>query len=238
MSHTQTSIDRLVEVIALLREHCPWMAALTHESLVTYLLEESYELAEAIESGGSADLRGELGDVLLQVVLHSRLAEEEGRFALSEVAQGISDKMVRRNPHVFRPDGSLQETGPAAGEPAGGGPISAGSISSGPISTEQIEDTWHRVKKLERSGGAGSVFTGIPAAMPALSRAQKTLDRAARGGLPVPTTALFPAAAPQTEGELGDLLLALVGSARLNGLDAERALRGAVRRFQHGADQR
>ncbi len=213
MCHSQASVDRLVEVIALLREHCPWMAALTHESLAEYLVEESYELVEALETGNSAEIQGELGDVLLQVVLHARLTEEEGGFSFAEVAQGISEKMVRRNPHVFRSDGSLQESFPAT--------------------VDQIEATWHRVKKREKPDGPSSPFTGIPAALPALALAQKSLDRAGRAGLPLdaPGEAGL-TGAPQTEEDLGELLLAVVRSARENGLDAERALRAAVRRFR------
>ncbi|HEY8294379.1 MAG TPA: MazG nucleotide pyrophosphohydrolase domain-containing protein [Micrococcaceae bacterium] len=211
MSQSQASVDRLVEVIALLREHCPWMAALTHESLAEYLVEESYELLEALETGNSGEIQGELGDVLLQVVLHARLAEEEGGFNFAGVARSISDKMVRRNPHVFRSDGSLQQSFPAT--------------------VDQIEATWHQVKKQEQP--AGHAFTGIPAALPALALAQKSLDRASRAGLALDTVG--PAGltgAPRTEEDLGELLLAVVRSARENGLDAERALRAAVRRFQ------
>jgi len=225
MSQTQASMDRLVEVIALLREHCPWMAALTHESLVKYLVEESYELVEAIEGGQNSEIRAELGDVLLQVVLHARLAEEEGSFALADVARGISDKMVRRNPHVFRPDGSLQDSFPAT--------------------VGEIEATWHRVKKLERPEVAHSLFEGIPEALPALALAQKSLERTARAGSAdfaagagtvsgAAGRAAGPLDPPQTEEELGQLLLAVVDSARMRGLDAERALRTAVRRFRGG----
>lgn len=213
MCQSQASVDRLVEVIALLREHCPWMAALTHESLAEYLVEESYELVEALETGNSGEIQGELGDVLLQVVLHARLAEEEGGFNFAEVARSISDKMVRRNPHVFRTDGSLQESFPAT--------------------VDQIEATWHQVKKQEQPAGHASAFTGIPAALPALALAQKSLDRASRAGLPLDADgATGLTVAPRTEEDLGELLLAVVRSARENGLDAERALRAAVRRFQ------
>ncbi len=104
------------------------MGALTHESLVEYLLEEAYEVAETIETGGGdAELKAELGDVLLQVVLHARLAEERGAFDLDDVARGLTAKMVRRNPHVFRPDGSLQESFPAT--------------------VEEIVQTWDAVKR-------------------------------------------------------------------------------------------
>lgn len=196
----------LVEVIAALREHCPWMGALTHASLVEYLLEEAHETAETIESGGADDeLRDELGDVLLQVVLHARLAEERGVFALPDVVRGLTAKMVRRNPHVFRPDGTLQDSFPAG--------------------IAEIEETWDQVKKAEMPD-RNSVFAGIPEALPALARARKALDRAERAGVAVPVPEVSTA---DTEEELGRFLLGVVGSARAKGLDAERALRGAIR---------
>ncbi|MET1021678.1 MAG: MazG nucleotide pyrophosphohydrolase domain-containing protein [Arthrobacter sp.] len=197
------------------------MGALTHESLVEYLLEEAYELAETIETaGGDADLKAELGDVLLQVVLHARLAQERGAFDLDDVARGLTAKMVRRNPHVFRPDGTLQESFPAT--------------------VEEIVQTWDAVKRSEellhsgvpqpgtgpsRAGSLG----GVPGALPGLARAQKLLDRAERAGLPAYSA---PAVVPASEEELGDMLFAIAAAARAQGLDAERALRGANRRFQ------
>lgn len=226
-----TAVGELVGVIAALREHCPWMGALTHESLVEYLLEEAYEVAETIETGADeAELKGELGDVLLQVVLHARLAEERGTFAFGDVARGITAKMIRRNPHVFRPDGSLQDTFPAT--------------------VEEIVLKWDAVKKAERPDRAHH-YEGIPEALPALARAQKTLDRAARAGLPplvepVETQKPEPQEPGQdqplaklvdtfdSEDQLGELLLFVVGAARSKGFDAERALRGAVRRYQDG----
>ena len=193
-----------------MRDHCPWMGALTHASLVEYLLEEAFEVAETIETGADdAELRGELGDVLLQVVLHARLAEERGTFTFDDVARGLSAKMVRRNPHVFRPDGTLQDTFPA--------------------SVAEIVRKWDAVKTAERPERTGP-FEGIPDALPALAKAQKFLDRAGRAGLPVPVVELAETPDVETEEELGDLLLAVVGSARARGFDAERALRGAIRR--------
>jgi len=203
-------VGELIRVIASLREHCPWMGALTHESLVEYLLEEAYEVAETIETGADeAELKGELGDVLLQVVLHARLAEERGVFGFGDVARGLTGKMIRRNPHVFRPDGSLQDSFPAT--------------------VEEIVLKWDAVKKAE-SPQRSTPFEGIPVALPALAQAQKTLDRAERAGL---SPAVEPAEIPETEAELGELLLAVVHSARSRGFDAERALRGAVRRYQN-----
>lgn len=215
-------VGELMGKIAELRAHCPWMGALTHESLVEYLLEEAYEVAETIETaGGDAELKAELGDVLLQVVLHARLAQERGAFDLGDVARGLTAKMVRRNPHVFRPDGSLQETFPAT--------------------VEEIVQKWDAVKRSEQvlhSGLPDSAaelsrsrgpLGGVPAALPALARAQKLLDRAGRAGL---QASVEPVEIPSTEQELGDLLFAVAASAQARGLDAERALRGANRRFQ------
>lgn len=201
----------LVGNIAALREHCPWMGALTHESLVEYLLEEAYEVAETIETaGGDAELQSELGDVLLQVVLHARLAEERGAFDLDDVARGLTAKMVRRNPHVFRPDGSLQDSFPAT--------------------VEEIVLAWDAVKRAEKPE-RGHVFDGVPAALPALARAQKLLDRAERAHLPTATGSAG-VEIPATEEDLGNLLFGIAAAAREEGLDAERALRGAIRRFQ------
>ncbi|MFH5880357.1 MazG nucleotide pyrophosphohydrolase domain-containing protein [Arthrobacter sp. NA-172] len=209
----------LVQKIASLREHCPWMGALTHESLVEYLIEEAYEVVDSIEAGASGsdtadELRGELGDVLLQVVLHARLAEEQGRFTFDDVARAITDKMVRRNPHVFRPDGSLQDSFPAT--------------------VEEIVEKWDAVKKAERPERTDP-FEGIPSHLPALALAQKSLDRAeraARPGSPSSSRTIAAAEVPESEAALGDLLLAVVAGSREKGFDAERALRAAVRRYQ------
>jgi XTP/dITP diphosphohydrolase len=154
--------------------------------------------------------------VLLQVVLHARLAEERGVFGFGDVARGLTRKMIRRNPHVFRPDGSLQDTFPAT--------------------VEEIVRKWDAVKKAE-SPQRSTPFEGIPVALPALAQAQKTLDRAERAGLQAPAAERTPlvelAETIETEAELGELLLAVVRSARERGFDAERALRGAVRRYQN-----
>ncbi|WP_309816709.1 MazG nucleotide pyrophosphohydrolase domain-containing protein [Pseudarthrobacter sulfonivorans] len=186
------------------------MGALTHASLVEYLLEEAYEVAETIETGADdTELRGELGDVLLQVVLHARLAEERGSFTFDDVARGLSAKMVRRNPHVFRPDGTLQDSFPAT--------------------VAEIVRKWDAVKSSERPERRGP-FEGIPDALPALAKAQKFLDRAARAGSAVQVGELAETSAVTSEEDLGELLLAVVGSARTQGFDAERALRDAIRR--------
>jgi uncharacterized protein YabN with tetrapyrrole methylase and pyrophosphatase domain len=214
------ALGELVGVIAALREHCPWMGALTHESLVEYLLEEAHEVAETIEAGGGdPELQAELGDVLLQVVLHARLAEERNAFDLDDVARGLTAKMIRRNPHVFRPDGSLQDSFPAT--------------------VEEIVLKWDAVKRAEKllhtpAPRPGSALEGVPAALPALARAQKLLDRAERAGLAAGpgSAAAVAVEVPATEQELGELLFGIAAAARRNGLDAERALRHAARRFQ------
>lgn len=217
-------VAELVETIGFLRDYCPWTAALTHASLVEYLLEEAYEVVETIEtSADSSELCAELGDVLLQVVLHARLAEERGSFNLDDVARGLTAKMIRRNPHIFRPDGSLQDSFPAG--------------------VEEISQKWDAVKKAEKPEREDP-FHGIPDSLPALARAQKSLDRAERAGLTLPvvepaeTHGSPPVQPPDTEEALGDRLFAAVGAARRQGFDAERALRGATRRFQDSQGQR
>ncbi|MER5333111.1 nucleoside triphosphate pyrophosphohydrolase [Micromonospora sp. NPDC002717] len=179
----------------------PWKRAQTHRSLAGFLLEECYEAYDAISAEDTDALREELGDVLLQVVLHARLAEElpEGRrWTVDDVAGGLVDKMVRRNPHVF-----------AEGE--------AGTL-------EEIEASWERIKRAEKA--RESVLDGIALSQPALALAAKILDRAGRVGLAVPP----PLAESQVDPEarLGAGLLATVAAAREAGLDAEAALRRAA----------
>lgn len=228
MSAEGPAVPRLLEVVAQLREHCLWTRALTHESLVEYLIEEAHELADTIAAGhtGAADaaeLKGELADVLYQVVLHARLQEEQGRFSFEDVAAHLAGKLIRRNRHVFRPDGTLQE--------------------SFPQTLEEIERSYDAVKAAEHPGRTGP-FEGIPASLPALTLAAKSLDRARRAapaldqGRPGAGAACGPGRgqAP-SEAELGDLLLDLVRAAAAQGLDPELALRKAVGRFQRGVMQ-
>lgn len=202
------ALPRLVEVIAQLRERCPWVADLTPESLVGYLIEETYELVEAVETGyggpeGIDELRGELGDVLLQVVLHARIQEERGNFDLDAVAHTLTEKMIRRNPHVFTPDGGLTE-------------------GTGKIGVDDIEKTWQAVKRREKPERS-SPLDGIPAHLPALAMASKVSARVHGYGTVDP-------GGPTTEHELGEMLLNLVEETTRGGLDAERALRTAIRR--------
>ncbi|MEU1642683.1 nucleoside triphosphate pyrophosphohydrolase [Micromonospora zamorensis] len=179
----------------------PWKRAQTHRSLAGYLLEESYEAYDAISADDTDALREELGDVLLQVVLHARLAEElpeDERWTIDDVAGGLVDKMIRRNPHVF------------AGAEAG--------------TLEDITENWERIKRAEKA--RDSVLDGVALSQPALALAAQILKRAARRGIEVPP----PLAATQVDAEarLGASLLATVAAAREAGIDPEAALRRAT----------
>ncbi len=192
-------LDELIATLERLRAPggCAWDRDQTHASLVQYLVEESAELVEAIESGDDAELVEELGDVLYQVLFHADIATEAGRFTLEDVAAHMTQKMVGRHPHVF---GDVVAETPDA-----------------------VIATWDAVKAVEKAHRT-SVLEGIPSGMPGLALADKMLGRAARVGV-----AVEPAAVPSSEEELGAELLALVSGARERGLDAERALRGALR---------
>ncbi|PRY65036.1 XTP/dITP diphosphohydrolase [Glaciihabitans tibetensis] len=208
MTHTpHPKLDELIAVLARLRAPggCAWDREQTHESLVQYLIEESHELVEAIESGSREDLIEELGDVLYQVLFHSDLAEHTPgeEFTIEDVAAAMTAKMVGRHPHVF---------GDATAETA-----------------EDVIAVWDDLKKVEKPGRT-SVLDGIPQGMPSLALASKVLGRAEKLGL-IETDAP-PAIAVEDEEELGSLLLAIVSSARAGGLDAERALRSTLRDLQ------
>lgn len=159
-SADDTSVERLAEltgVMRRLRAECDWKRGQTHRSLVRYLLEEAHETVEAIEAGDDEHLREELGDLLLQVWFHAVIAEEAGEFTLADVAESITDKMVRRNPHVF------------------------GDAPGGDAAT--INELWESVKAAEKQ--RTSVVDGLPASLPALLYADKVVDRLAREGRPV-----------------------------------------------------
>jgi XTP/dITP diphosphohydrolase len=211
MAQPGSRILELVEVMDRLRSPggCPWDARQTHTSLVEYLVEEAYETVEAIETDDNDGLREELGDLLLQVVFHSRIAEEDPDHSwnIDDVAAGIVDKLIRRHPHVF--------------------------AETDAQSAEQVEANWHALKAREK--GRSSVTEGIPEQLPALLRAAKVESRSASLVGHVDEPRFTPRAdsivsAVNDEGAFGDLLLALVRAGRDNGWDAEAALRGAVRR--------
>ena len=211
-------VQALVDVMDRLRSPggCPWDARQTHRSLVEYLVEEAYEVVEAIESDDRGALREELGDLLLQVVFHSRIAEEDADdpWDFGDVAQGIADKLVARHPHVFLAD---DESGGAL------------DIVS---SAEDVEARWHRRKLAEK--GRTSVTDGIPPALPALLLAAKLLARSEslEVGVPLEGEAAELVGSMESPDELGDLLLALVSAARRRGWDAEASVRDAARRHR------
>ncbi|GAA1549595.1 MazG family protein [Kribbella lupini] len=194
----------LVQVMDRLRRNCPWDQEQTHESLAKYLLEETYETLEAIDTGDSTHLREELGDLLLQVAFHSRIAEEAeedpdgdaGPWSIDDVAAGIVEKLIRRHPHVF------------------------GSVDATDVAT--VEANWETIKAAEKQ--RSSVLEGIPTALPALALADKVLGRSAK------VMASDEAGAASGD-SIGERLLALVREAREAGVDAEQELRNATRRL-------
>ena len=213
--------DALAEFVAVmrrLRAECPWKQEQTHRSLARYLLEETHETLEAIDSGDMAHLREELGDLLLQVVFHAVIAEQAGEFDLDDVARDITDKMRRRNPHVFAPS-EVEELAQGA-SPA--------------HTAASVTEVWEQIKATEK--GRDHVTDGLPPGLPALLYADKVLDRLAREGRSEPPLVEVRrvqrgASKPPAADDLGDRLLALVAESRERGVDPEQALRDAVRRL-------
>ena len=200
----------LVTVMDRLRSPggCPWDARQTHDSLVTYLLEEAYETVEALESGDRAHLREELGDLLLQVMFHARIAEEhaDDPFSVDDVAAGIVAKLIHRHPHVFADVDAR--------------------------TSEAVEANWETIKAAEK--GRTSAADGIPPGQPALARAAKLMHRASKAGLEVELPPL-PAGMVEAIAEardVGDVLLAVVALARARGVDPESEARAAARRYE------
>ncbi|GAC1423720.1 MAG: hypothetical protein NVSMB5_17600 [Candidatus Velthaea sp.] len=224
---THHSWDDLVEIMARLRRSCPWDREQTHESLVRYLIEETYEVVEAIEANAEGELCDELGDLLFQIVFHSQLATERGKFSVADVIDALSNKMIRRHPHVF-------------------GDVAVANV-------EQVWANWEQLKSQEKTGlSRASKLDGIPAALGALQRGQKMQDKAARVGfdwadarditqklaeeLHELTDARLKAGDltpedPHVREELGDVLFTVVNLARRLGIDAEGAMRDANRKF-------
>lgn len=240
---------RLRQVVDALRRHCPWTRRLTHENLVEYLVEESYETLEEIESGRvDESLRRELGDVLFQIVLHARLAEERDSFDLDGVAEAITAKLVRRSPHVFTPEGRLavdehadlesiqqawarikaeEKAGESGGTPPRGS-VADRADASEPAEPEETEET-EETEEAGEAAALAAVVDSLPPHLPALARAAKTVDRIARdGAAPAEELARPDASSPlgaADEDALGELLFTVVHEARRRGQDPERALR-------------
>lgn len=198
-----TRLDELIEVVHVLRAPggCPWDADQTHESLVRYLVEETHELVDAIETGDRDAMLEELGDVLYQVLFHADIAAATPgeEFDVQDVAAHMTAKMVGRHPHVF---------GDAHAETA-----------------SDVEAVWDDLKAREKPART-SVLDGIPMGMPSLALADKLLGRAEKVGVAAPGAAVE---SPDDEEQLGALLLQLAASSRARGLDPERALRTALR---------
>ncbi len=194
------------ETMRQVRERCVWSQRIKHRDLVPYLIEESHEVIEAVETEDRAGLREELGDLLWQVLFHSAVAAQDpdDPFDIDDVALGLTEKMVRRHPHVF-----------------------GDAVASTP---EEVLVHWNAAKAAEKRERR-SVLDGVPAGMPALARAQKVLGRAAKvlDPSPVVERAVGETKRVDSESAFGDALLALVAQARTNGWDAERALRERIR---------
>jgi tetrapyrrole methylase family protein/MazG family protein len=217
-SENDTRFSELIDLMARLRspEGCPWDRQQDHRSLRPCLLEEAHEVLEAIDRGDLPALREELGDLLLQVIFHAQLASEEGRFTIADVIRGLHDKLVARHPHVF---GAASAETPA-----------------------EVLEQWDHLKRKER-GPAGEAIVAPPPSLPALSRAQVVLRRAARvtkGPSADDASTLAEAALAAlrdadraeaaAEAAVGEILLAVVQLAGALGVDAEQALRERVNR--------
>jgi len=218
-----TSFESFAEIVAHLRapDGCPWDKEQTHESLRKHLLEESYEAIAAIDSGDFNSMREEFGDLLLQVVLQSQIANDEGQFNVNEVIHGIHSKIVRRHPHVF---GDVELDG-----------------------VDGVLANWEKLKEQERKDKKESkgMLDGVPVSLPALNQAQEYQDRAARVGFDWPEIdGVLDKVREEIEeiknaetdfelaSEIGDLFFALVNVARWKKVDAESALRGTNTKFK------
>ena len=201
------ALVELAEVMERLRAECAWKAGQTHRSLARYLLEETHETLEAIDTGDAEHLREELGDLLLQVYFHAVIAAEAGEFTIDDVADDLIEKLVRRNPHVFPPAGAS----PAPGQDAA-----------------SINEVWESIKAAEKQ--RTSVLDGLPPTLPALLLADKVLDRLSRTPAEPSVVADRTVRSGDPVTDIGDRLLALVAESRAAGVDPEQALRDAVRR--------
>ena len=195
-----SELQRLVEVMDRLRSPggCPWDAEQTHESLVKYLLEESYEFIDSVDAKDREGMREELGDVLLQVYFHSRIAQDHPTdpFSIEDVARSIADKLIRRHPHVFE---GLQVSG-----------------------TEEIIENWEEIKAREK--GRTSALDGVALAQPALPLVEKLLYRAEKYKVNVELTK-YQSDKPATQESVGEALASIIAWARDNEIDPENALR-------------
>lgn len=224
MKSTENSFNELLSIMKRLRGPggCPWDAEQTHESLIRYLLEETYEVIEAIENKSPVHLKEELGDLLLQPVFHAAIAEEAGTFSMADIIETLCDKLIRRHPHVF---GDMHIADSSA----------------------QVEN-WEQIKKQEKGKERKSALSGVPPHLPALLKAQKITEKAARVGFDWEHVdqvmakvmeelhefegAMVAGDNEHMEAELGDLLFAIVNLGRFLSINPEEALRKTIQRFQ------
>jgi ATP diphosphatase len=225
-------IEHLLGIVRRLRDPdqgCPWDVGQTFQSIVPHTIEEAYELADAIESNDFDQIREEAGDVLFQVLFYAQMADEKQHFNFADVVDGLSEKLIRRHPHVFsRNSTAQQET---------------------PIAISDVSDSWEKIKRTERQGKQQSgILDDIPVSLPALTRAQKIQKRASRVGFDWADVAgvfekleeeicelkeaLVEGEKAAIESELGDVLFCVVNLARHLDFDAETAMRGATRKFE------
>ncbi len=213
------TVDELVSLTKRLRIECPWDREQTHATLASHLIEEAYEVVDAIDGGKPERLRDELGDLLLQVLFHSNIAEEQGTFRLADVAATLSAKLIARHPHIF-----------------------GDTVVSGP---GQVKENWEKLKMRE---GRSSVLDGVPDHLPALLHAKRVQEKASSAGfdweriedvrkkVSEETAELHSEVdAGNRDGireEFGDLLFAMVNYARFLGVDPEESLRLSVRKFK------
>mgnify|MGYP006102571259 FL=1 len=239
-----TAIDRLIAIMTMLRDKqhgCPWDLEQTIKSLLPYTLEEVYEVADAIENNDLVELEDELGDLLFQVIFYAQIAKEQGAFDFQDIATAITDKLVRRHPHVF-PDGDVEQFGIPQ-----------------EIDAQQVVVNWEAIKEIEREEkrkkggkqavqGVESILDDVPRALPAMERARKLQKRAAQVGFdwaeiaPVLNKlkeeiaefeeALASGDHERMSDELGDVLFATINLARHSKIEPEVALRSTNRRFE------
>ncbi len=233
-SKSHDSMKQLLDIMAQLRNPeggCPWDLKQDFHSILPHTLEEAYEVADAIESNNRLQLRDELGDLLFQVVFYCQLAREEGSFEFADVAQTMSDKLIRRHPHVFDPKGNDLKQGAVA------------------IDADQVLERWESIKQTERDAKQQhSVLDDVPNALPAMQRSAKLQKRAANVGFDWPDlNSVLASMAEELEEvqeavasgdkdhtikELGDLMFACVNMARHSKQDPEQVMRAANAKFE------
>lgn len=231
----QYNLDDLCYLMQRLRDPetgCPWDLKQTETSIVPYTLEEVYELIEALEQGDHESAKGELGDVLFQVIFYAQLAQERALYGLDDIVNGIVTKLLRRHPHVFQ-DGTLRSS----------------VVAREQVDEATVKTRWEAIKQVERNARQqGGAMDDVPRSLPALSRAQKLQKRASQFGLDWPEVApvldvlrgeitefehaLESGNTRSVADELGDILFSVVNVARLLGLDAEQVLRHSNRKFE------